>query len=50
MARVSLTLDEARTRAGLLNDVAYDIELDLTDRAAFGCRTTIRFGCSVPPC
>jgi len=45
---VSLTLDEARARARLITDVSYDIELDVTDRATFGCRTTVRFGCTRP--
>jgi aminopeptidase N len=45
---VSLTLKEARTRAELITDVSYDIELDLTDGATFGCRTTVRFGCTSP--
>ncbi|MFC4783468.1 aminopeptidase N [Nocardioides sp. MAHUQ-72] len=41
---MSLTLDEARARAAVVSDVAYDIDLDLTgDDATFGCRTTIRF-------
>src|SRR6476661_8225896 len=44
LARVSLTLAEARARAALVSSVTYDIELDLTGTGAtFGCRTTIRF-------
>jgi aminopeptidase N len=48
VARVSLTLGEARARARLITDVSYDIELDVTDRTTFGCRTTVRFGCTTP--
>ncbi|NPC98178.1 aminopeptidase N [Nocardioides sp. zg-DK7169] len=42
---MSLTLDEARARAAQLSDVAYDIELDLTEASAetFGCRTVVTF-------
>ena len=43
---MSLTLAEARARAALLSDVAYDISLDLTDRETFGVATTIRFDCT----
>ncbi|MFC6287676.1 aminopeptidase N [Nocardioides sp. GCM10027113] len=45
---MSLTLAEARARAALISDVSYDIELDLTDRETFGCRTTVRFTCATP--
>lgn len=47
---MSLTLDEARARAAQLSDVAYDIELDLTDPAAetFGCRTRVTFTTTGP--
>ena len=47
---MSLTLDEARARAAQLSDVAYDIELDLTDPAAdtFGCRTRVTFTSAGP--
>jgi len=48
LARVSLTLAEARERAALLSDVSYEIDLDLTDRATFGLRTTVRFTCAEP--
>ena len=48
MGAVSLTLDEARTRAALVSDVSYDLHLDLTDRDTFGVRATVRFGCSAP--
>ncbi|MBA3781740.1 MAG: aminopeptidase N [Nocardioides sp.] len=40
---MSLTLNEARARAALVTDVAYDIALDLTDRDTFGSTTTVRF-------
>ena len=40
---MSLTLNEARARAALVSDVAYDITLDLTDRETFGSTTTVRF-------
>ena len=45
---MSLTLAEARERAALLSDVSYDLHLDLTDRATFGCRAVIRFSCAQP--
>ena len=45
---VSLTLVEARARADQLSDVSYAVELDLSDEAAFRCRTTVRFGSSEP--
>ena len=45
---MSLTLDEARTRAALLSNVAYDLSLDLTDRETFGVGATIRFDCAEP--
>ena len=48
MGAVSLTLDEARTRAALVSDVSYDLHLDLTDRDTFGVRATVRFACSEP--
>ncbi len=40
---MSLTYDEARARAARISDVAYRIELDLTSREAFRCRTTVTF-------
>ncbi|GEP37751.1 aminopeptidase [Nocardioides psychrotolerans] len=46
---MSLTLGEARTRASLIRDVSYEIDLDLTDATTghasgtFGCTTTVRF-------
>ena len=48
MRTVSLTLHEARARAALLADVAYDVALDLTDRETFGVRTRITFTCAEP--
>ena len=39
----SLTLAEARARAAQLSDVAYDLEIDLTDEQTFGSRVTVRF-------
>jgi aminopeptidase N len=48
----SLTLAEARARAGQLSDVSYDVEIDLTkpqtDTATFGSRVTVRFASSGP--
>ncbi len=43
MAVVSLTLDEARERAGVLSSVAYSVDLDLTGVETFRSRTTVRF-------
>ena len=40
---MSLTLTEARARAAVVSDVSYDVDLDLTDTATFGVRTTVRF-------
>ncbi len=47
---MSLTLAEARARAAVVSDVAYDIELDLTgpDLDSYGCRTTVRFRAAGP--
>ncbi|HET7195548.1 MAG TPA: aminopeptidase N, partial [Nocardioides sp.] len=45
---MSLTLTEARARAALLANVAYDISLDLTDRETFGVEATVRFDCADP--
>ena len=47
---MSLTLAEARTRAAAVSQVAYDIELDLTDprSATFGCRTVVTFRAHAP--
>ena len=49
VACMSLTLDEARARAGQLSDISYDVALDLTDPGSgwFGSRTTVRFRSSV---
>ncbi|MEV6287438.1 aminopeptidase N [Kribbella sp. NPDC051770] len=48
MPGTNLTRDEARTRAGLLRDVSYAIELDLSTAAAgaptFASTTTLTFG------
>jgi aminopeptidase N len=43
---VSLTLDEARHRAGLLTVTSYDVDLDLTDPRTFVSTTRIRFRAS----
>src|SRR5262249_10890437 len=49
-----LTRQDAQDRAGLLDVVSYDIELDLTDgggkpgERTFRSRSTIRFGCRRP--
>jgi aminopeptidase N len=40
---VSLTYDEARARAQQISEVSYRVDLDLTSRASFGCRTTVAF-------
>ena len=45
---MSLTLHEARERAGLLHDVTYDLHLDVTDRETFGVTARITFGCRRP--
>jgi aminopeptidase N len=42
-ASPSLTLAEARTRAGLVADVRTSLHLDLTGREDFGCRAEVRF-------
>ena len=48
MPGTNLTRDEARTRAGLISDVSYAIELDLTTAASgaatFASTTTLTFG------
>jgi aminopeptidase N len=48
MPGTNLTRDEARTRAGLISDVSYTIELDLTTAASgaatFASTTTLTFG------
>ena len=45
---MSLTYDEARTRAEQVSDITYRIDLDLTSRETFGCRTTVTFGLADP--
>lgn len=45
---MSLTLTEARERAGLIHDVSYALHLDLTDRGSFEVAARIRFGCRTP--
>ena len=49
---MSLTYTEARARAARISDVTYRIDLDLTSRESFGCRTTVTFdlaGPAAPP-
>jgi aminopeptidase N len=45
---VSLTYTEARARAARISDVTYAIDLDLTSRESFGCRTTVTFDLEDP--
>jgi aminopeptidase N len=45
---VSLTYNEARARAARISDVTYAIDLDLTSRESFGCRTTVTFALEDP--
>ena len=45
---MSLTYAEAVARAAQVSDVAYRIDLDLTSREAFGCRTTVTFALADP--
>lgn len=40
---VSLTLDEARTRAAMLCEVSYDLALDVTSPDAYRSRVVVRF-------
>ncbi|MGA8248334.1 MAG: aminopeptidase N, partial [Nocardioides sp.] len=40
---MSLTYTEALARAARISDVAYRIDLDLTPRESFDCRTTVTF-------
>jgi aminopeptidase N len=40
---VSLTYTEALSRAARISDVTYRLDLDLTSRESFGCRTTVTF-------
>ncbi|RLV48511.1 aminopeptidase N [Nocardioides mangrovicus] len=44
----SLTQDEARERAALLEVESYTVDLDLDAGETFRCRTTVRFGCRRP--
>ncbi len=44
----NLTRDEARARAELIDDVRYEVELDLTDEAGFRSETIVRFRCRRP--
>ena len=48
VGRVSLTYAEARARAARISGVAYRIDLDLTSRESFGCRTTVTFDLEDP--
>jgi aminopeptidase N len=45
---VSLTYADALTRAAQVSDVAYRIDLDLTSRESFGCRTAVSFSLADP--
>ena len=45
---MSLTYAEAVARAAQVSDVAYRIDLDLTSRESFGCRTTVSFSLTDP--
>ncbi len=45
---MSLTYAEAVARAAQVSDVAYQIDLDLTSRASFWCRTTVTFAVAEP--
>lgn len=47
---MSLTLVEARTRAAVVSDVAYHLDLDLTEvpSGTFGCRAVVRFVAAAP--
>lgn len=47
MEVVSLTLDEARTRAGALSSVSYSLDLDLTGPETFRSHTRVRFRSTV---
>jgi aminopeptidase N len=44
----NLTREEAERRAAILDDVSYDVHLDLTSESRFVSETTIRFGCREP--
>ncbi len=45
---MSLTLEQARARAALIDVANYDIHIDFTDGATFGSRTTATFTCREP--
>ncbi len=45
---MSLTYTEAVARADQVSEVAYRIDLDLTSREAYGCRTTVTFSLADP--
>jgi aminopeptidase N len=45
---VSLTYTEARARAARISGVAYAIDLDVTSRESFGCRTAVTFELEEP--
>ncbi len=45
---MSLTYAEARARAAQISGVAYDLDLDLTSRSSFGCRTAVSFDLQDP--
>ncbi len=45
---MSLTYAEAVARAAQVSDVGYRIDLDLTSRETFGCRTTVTFALADP--
>jgi aminopeptidase N len=46
--RSNLTRDEARTRAGLLSDLTYEVLLDVTGEKVFRADVTVRFRCPPP--
>jgi aminopeptidase N len=41
----NLTRDEARVRASLIDDLRYEVELDLTSAGSFRSQTVVRFAC-----
>ena len=45
---MSLSYPEALERSAQISDVSYRIDLDLTSREAFGCRTTVTFALEDP--
>ena len=48
VGRVSLTYTEALARAARISGVSYRIDLDLTSRESYGCRTTVAFELADP--